>query len=85
MSFDDNEDPDTHYGKVVMRVNDTWKRLYDKVNTEAQVNIPNYNTFKELYGDEADQLLKPSNMKFAGNGETMENSKHCRLSTTMSL
>ncbi len=49
------------------------------MDTGAQVNLLNYTTFKELYGNEADQLLKPSNVKLTGySGQQFQNYRKFR-------
>jgi len=70
ITFDDDDDSkDTHFGIVqVIRADGTCKRLRGKVDTGAQVNLLNYTTFKELYGEDADKMLRPSTVKLTGYG-----------------
>ena len=48
--------------------NGSTKKLKGKVDTGAQVNLMNYMTFREIFGDDAEKILHNSQVKLTGYG-----------------
>ena len=67
--LDEDQSPDVFYATVELELpNGSTKKLKAKVDTGAQVNLMNYMTFRELFGDDAEKILHNSQVKLTGNG-----------------
>ena len=67
--LDEDQSPDVLYATVELELpNVSTKKLKGKVNTGAQVNLMNYMTFREIFGDDAEKILNNSQVKLTGYG-----------------
>ena len=67
--LDEDQSPDVLYATVELELpNGSTKKLKGKVDTGAQVNLMNYTTFREIFGDDADRILHNSHVKLTGYG-----------------
>ena len=67
--LDEDQSSDVLYATVELELpNVSTKKLKGKVNTGAQVNLMNYMTFQEIFGDDAEKLLNNSQVKLTGYG-----------------
>ena len=67
--LDEDQSPDVLYATVELELpNGSTKKLKGKVDTGAQVNLMNYTTFREIFGDDADRILQNSHVKLTGYG-----------------
>ena len=67
--LDEDQSPDVLYATVELELpNGSTKKLKGKVDTGAQVNLMNYTTFREIFGDDADRILQNSYVKLTGYG-----------------
>ena len=66
--FDGKLGADTQYSVIRIPTKKRQVRLKGKIDTGAQVNLINYNTFKELIGRNCDRLLQKSTVKLNGYG-----------------
>jgi len=65
--LDEDQSPDVLYATVELELpNGSTKKLKGKVYTGAQVNLMNYMTFRELFGDDTENLLHNSQVKLTG-------------------
>ena len=49
--------------------NGSTRKLKGKVDTGARLNLMNYMTFREIFGDDAEKILHNSQVKLTGYGE----------------
>ena len=67
--LDEDQSPDVLYATVELDLpNGSTKKLKGKVDTGAQVNLMNYMTFREIFGDDAEKILNNSQVKLTGYG-----------------
>ena len=67
--LDKDQSPDILYATVELELpNGSTKKLKGKVDTGAQVNLMNYMTFREIFGDDAEKILHNSQVKLTGYG-----------------
>ena len=67
--LDKDQSPDVLYATVELELPDgSTKKLKGKVDTGAQVNLMNYTTFREIFGNDADRILRNSQVKLTGYG-----------------
>ena len=67
--LDEDQSPDVLYATVELELpNGSTKKLKGKVDTGAQVNLMNYTTFRDIFGDDADSILHNSHVKLTGYG-----------------
>ena len=67
--LDEDQSPDVLYATVELELpNGSTKKLKGKVDTGAQVNLMNYMTFREIFGDDTDRILHNSHVKLTGYG-----------------
>ena len=63
----ENQSPEVFYATVELELpNGSTKKLKGKVDTGAQVNLMNYTTFQEIFGDDAEKILHNSQVKLTG-------------------
>ena len=68
--LDEDQLPDVLYATVQLELLDgSTKKLKGKVDTGAQVNLMNYMTFREIFGNGAEKILHDSQVKLTGYGE----------------
>ena len=67
--LDEEQSPDVLYATVELELpNGSTKKLKGKVNTGAQMNLMNYSTFREIFGNDAEKILHSSQVKLTGYG-----------------
>ena len=67
--LDEDQSPDVLYATVELELPDgSTRKLKGKVDTGAQVNLMNYTTFREIFGDNAERILHDSKVKLTGYG-----------------
>ena len=67
--LDEDQSPDVLYATVELESPDgSTKKLKGKVDTGAQVNLMNYTTFREIFGNDAESILHDSQVKLTGHG-----------------
>ena len=67
--LDEDQSPDVLYATVELELPDgSTKKLKGKVDTGAQVNLMNYTTFREIFGNDAESILHDSQVKLTGYG-----------------
>lgn len=65
--LDEDQSPDVLYATVELELPDgSVKKLKGKINTGAQVNLMNYTTFREIFGNDAERILHDSQVKLTG-------------------
>ena len=67
--LEEDQSPDVLYATVELELPDgSTKKLKGKVDTGAQVNLMNYMTFREIFGNDAERILRDSQVKLTGYG-----------------
>ena len=67
--LDEDQSPVVLYATVELELPDgSTKKLKGKVDTGAQVNLMNYTTFREIFGNDAESILHDSQVKLTGYG-----------------
>ena len=67
--LDEDQSPDVLYATVELGLpSGSTRKLKGKVDTGARVNLMNYMTFREIFGDDAEKILHNSQVKLTGYG-----------------